>query len=144
MACVRANAATEATPVTLFELRDVRLLDGPFKARRTWTTDTSWRTTRTDYSPVPSRGRLPAKAKPYGNWESMGLDGHTAGHYLSALAMMYASTGDAELKRRLDHMVAELAECQNASGDGYVGGVPNGKALWDDVAAGRLKVTPFA
>ena len=51
---------------------------------------------------------LPLKAERYGNWESSGLDGHIGGHYLSALAMMYESTGDAELKKRLDYMVNEL------------------------------------
>src|SRR5947207_1884619 len=34
----------------------------------------------------------------YGGWESEGLSGHTLGHYLSACAMMYASTGTEELK----------------------------------------------
>ena len=37
------------------------------------------------------------------------------GHYLSALSLMYASTGDAELKQRVDYLVAGLAECQSNS-----------------------------
>src|SRR5208282_4683865 len=68
-----------------------------------------------------------APRKPaYGNWESGGLDGHTAGHYLSALAFMSASGADTpagELCRRLDYVVSELERCQQASGDGYIGGV---------------------
>jgi hypothetical protein len=71
------------------------------------------------------------------------MDGHTAGHYVSRVAMMHASNGDGEFKRRLDYMVAELAECQKAGGDGYVGGVPRGRALWADVIAGRLNATGF-
>jgi DUF1680 family protein len=47
------------------------------------------------------------------------------------------------MKRRLDYMVAELAECQRGNGDGYVGGVPRSKELWQAVAAGQLKVTGF-
>ena len=46
---------------------------------------------------------LPAPGQPYGGWEEAksGLRGHvTGGHYLSALAMMYASTGDSRFKER--------------------------------------------
>jgi DUF1680 family protein len=43
-------------------------------------------------APFRREAGLPPKAQPYGNWESQGLDGHSAGHYLSALSMMYAST----------------------------------------------------
>ena len=85
---------------------------------------------------------LEAKAKPYGNWESSGLDGHTAGHYLSALATMIASgadTPEGELRRRLDYMVAELDRCQKASSDGYIGGVPGSRELWKAIAAGRVE-----
>ena len=86
----------------------------------------------------PRPGPTP-KAEQYPNWESTGLDGHTAGHYLTALAQAWAATGDAEVKRRLDYMVSELAECQRANGNGYVGGVPEGSKLWADVAAGRSR-----
>ena len=138
------NRPAGASNTKLFHLEDVRLLDGPFKHAQ----DVNRKYILAHdadrlLAPFRREAGLPAKAKPYGNWESMGLDGHSAGHYLSALAMMHASTGDAEFKRRLDHMVAELAECQKANGDGYVGGVPRGKALWADVAAGRLKPTGF-
>ncbi len=45
------------------------------------------------------------------------------GHYLSALSLMYASTGDAEFKRRVDESVAGLAECQsNAVSAGFHAG----------------------
>lgn len=128
----------------LFELQDVRLLDGPFKAAQD--VDHEYILTHDPdrlLAPFRREARLPKKAEPYGNWESMGLDGHTAGHYLSALAMMHAATGDAEMKRRLDYMVAELAECQRSNGNGYVGGVPGSKTLWAEVAAGNLKATGF-
>ncbi len=85
---------------------------------------------------------LEPKARPYGNWESSGLDGHTAGHYLSALATMIASGADTpanELRRRLDYMLGELDRCQRASPDGYLGGVPGSAELWKAVAAGRVE-----
>ena len=85
--------------------------------------------------PYRKEAGLPAKAKGYPNWE--GLDGHVAGHYLTALAMNYAATGDAQCKQRMEYMIAELKECErsnasvNASwGKGYVGGMPNSKAIW--------------
>ena len=51
-----------------------------------------------------NRFRLNAGLKPkdsiYGGWESLGVSGHSLGHYLSACAMMYASSGDQEFKKR--------------------------------------------
>ncbi len=86
---------------------------------------------------------LPLKADRYGNWESSGLDGHIGGHYLSALAMMYASTGNAELKQRLDYMIAELARCQEKNGNGYVGGIPQGKVFWERINKGDIDGSSF-
>ena len=51
---------------------------------------------------------LPVKGDVYGGWESSGLSGHSLGHYLSAISMAYASTGNAEFKKRLDYIVSEL------------------------------------
>ena len=86
---------------------------------------------------------LPLKAERYGNWESSGLDGHIGGHYLSALAMMYASTGNAELKQRLDYMIVELARCQAKNGNGYVGGIPQGKVFWERIHKGDIDGSSF-
>jgi DUF1680 family protein len=73
----------------------------------------------------------------------MGLDGHTAGHYLSALAQQ-AAQGDAEMARRLAGMVEAMAQCQRANGDGYVGGVPGGRILWDRIASGDFQAESFS
>ena len=54
----------------------------------------------------------------YTNWENTGLDGHIGGHYLSALSMMYASTGDKELLNRVNYFVTQLKKCQDANGNG--------------------------
>lgn len=86
---------------------------------------------------------LPLKAERYGNWESSGLDGHIGGHYLSALAMMYASTGNAELKQRLEYMISELARCQAKNGNGYVGGIPQGKVFWERINKGDIDGSSF-
>lgn len=139
----RADIPTPATPAALPPLAAVRLLDGPFtaavKANQKYLL--ALEPDRL-LAPYFREAGLEAKAKPYGNWESSGLDGHTAGHYLSALATMIASgadTPEGELKRRLDYMVSELGRCQNASSNGYVGGVPGSSELWKAIAAGRVE-----
>jgi DUF1680 family protein len=66
------------------------------------------------------------------------------GHYLSALALMYASTGDAEILRRLNYFVAELKRAQQANGNGYVGGIPEGSKAWQDLANGKLHADNFS
>ncbi len=54
---------------------------------------------------------------PLGGWDEPGglLRGHSTGHYISALALAYGSTGDAEIKAKLDEMVHELRELQKLS-----------------------------
>ncbi len=124
-------------------LTSVRLLTGPYadaaKASRTYLLALE---PNRLLAPYLREAGLEAKAKSYGNWESSGLDGHTAGHYLSALSTMIASgadTPDGELKSRLDYMVSELDRCQKAWTNGYVGGIPGSRALWNSVAAGRVE-----
>src|SRR5476651_2344102 len=123
-----------------FPLQDVKLLPGMFK-------DAEYTDLRYMMALKPDRllapylreAGLKPKAESYTNWENTGLDGHIGGHYLSALAMMYASTGDQQMHDRLDYMIAELKRCQDANGNGYVGGVPGSKALWTAVMAGDVK-----
>jgi len=65
---------------------------------------------------------LQPKAEPYGGWDGPGrnLSGHIAGHYLSAVSLMYAATGDVRFKERADYIVSELKEVQEKNGDGYL------------------------
>jgi DUF1680 family protein len=134
VASVRADApamkaARSAEP---FPLADVRLLDGPFR-------DAMLRDQKYLLSLDPDRllrnfrvnVGLPTDAKPYGGWEAPNceLRGHSLGHYLSALSLMYASTGDAEFKQRADYIVGVLAQCQSnapAAGfhEGYLSAFP--------------------
>jgi DUF1680 family protein len=67
---------------------------------------------------------LQPKGELYGGWEAKGIAGHTLGHYLTALSQQYAATGDARFRERVAYVVRELAECQRAYGDGYVGALP--------------------
>ena len=110
-----------------FDLRDVRLLDGPFKSAMeldhqyllSLDADRLLRNFRVTAG-------LPTSAKPLGGWEAPDgeLRGHFVGHYLSACALMYRSTGDEKLKTKADYIVAELAKCQQAMGSGYLSAFP--------------------
>jgi uncharacterized protein len=64
--------------------------------------------------------------QPYGGWEEpkCELRGHSIGHYLSACARVIAQTGDPELKKHADYVVAELAKCQAKLGGGYLSAFP--------------------
>jgi len=108
-----------------FDLKHVRLLDGPFKKAmerdRKYLHDLdSDRLLRM----FRITAGLPSSAKPLGGWEKRELRGHTMGHYLSACALMYASTGDEKLKAKADAIVMELAKCQKAFGNGYLSAFP--------------------
>ena len=133
-----------AQPRQSFHLSDVRLLESPFlhaqELNKKYLLEL-----RADrlLAPFLREAGLPAKAESYTNWENTGLDGHIGGHYLSALALMYAATGDALIKERLDYMIGELKRCQDASGNGYIGGVPGSSAMWAEVASGNIRAQSF-
>jgi DUF1680 family protein len=95
---------------------------------------------------------LPAKGEIYGGWEGDTIAGHTLGHYLSALVVMYEQTGDAECRRRADYIVAELARAQAKRGTGYVGAlqrkrkdgkVVDGEEIFGEVMKGEIRSGGF-
>jgi len=141
--------AQSGNKLDAFDLKDVRLLDGPFKQAEQVDIDYILEMDVDRLlAPFLVEAGLPAKEPYYPNWEIIegehwGLSGHIGGHYLSALAMMYASTGDERMKDRLDYMVKELKRAQKANGNGYVGGVPDGKAMWDEIKAGNIRAGGF-
>lgn len=94
-------------------------------------------------APYRKEAGLSPKAENYPNWENTGLDGHIGGHYISALSLMYASTGDAKIKQRLDYMIDELDRCQNTSSNGYLSGVPSGKKIWKEISEGNIRASGF-
>ncbi|WP_348823128.1 glycoside hydrolase family 127 protein [Flavobacterium aestuarii] len=127
-----------------FNLKQVRLKEGPFKNAQD--VDLKYILELNPdrlLAPYLIASGIPTKVDRYDNWESIGLDGHIGGHYLSALSMMYASTGNTELKNRLDYMLSELERCQEKNGNGYVGGVPNGKVFWDRIHNGDIDGSGF-
>jgi DUF1680 family protein len=128
-----------------FALNEVRLLPGPFKEAmdRDLKYMLSLDNDRLLHSFRLNAG-LPSSAKPYGGWEKPDgeLRGHTVGHFLSACAFMYASTGDARIKSRADSLVTELAKCQLALGPrGYLSAFP--EEFFDRVEATRAVWAPY-
>ncbi len=95
-------------------------------------------------APFLREAGLEPKADSYTNWENTGLDGHTAGHYISALSMYYASTSDPKAKEMLEYALAELDRVQKANGNGYIGGVPGSDALWAEIKAGKINAGSFS
>jgi uncharacterized protein len=84
---------------------------------------------------------LPARADVYtgsGWWENS--VGRMLGHYLSACSMYVKSTGAQEFQRRQDYIVGELATCQKANGDGYVGGIPDSRRIFREISAGNIYI----
>lgn len=131
--------------IDYFDLCDVRLLPSPFKQAEQLDLNYLLELDANRLlAPFLREAKLPSLAESYGNWENTGLDGHIGGHYISALSYMYASTGDARIKARLDHMINTLKRCQDTNGDGYIGGVPDGRALWEDVRQGKINAGGFS
>lgn len=128
-----------------FPLSDVRLLDGPFKhAEQLDVKYILEMDVDRLLAPYLREAGLKPKAESYGNWENTGLDGHIGGHYLSALSMMYASTGDKRIKERMEYMISEFKRCQDNTPDGYLGGVPGSTELWKNIAQGKIDAGSFS
>ena len=119
----------KATPKVLsFDLKAVKLLESPFlenqKREEKWLLSL-------DNNRLLHTFRLNAgiasKAKPLGGWEApdVELRGHSTGHVLSGLALMYASTGEVIFKLKGDSLVTELKKVQDALDQkGYLGAFP--------------------
>ncbi len=86
---------------------------------------------------------LTPKDSLYECWESLGVSGFTLGHYLSALALTYATTGEQQYKQKAQYIVDELLTCQKARGDGYVGAIPEQDRIFDEVASGKIRSQGF-
>jgi DUF1680 family protein len=134
-----------------FDLADVVLGDSPFRQAQE-------RDARYLLQLEPDRllhnfrvnASLKPKAPVYGGWESVEpwiairCHGHTLGHYLSACSLMFAATGGARFRQRVDYIVAELHGCQVASKSGLICAFPDGKAPLDNIrSANRFVGVPW-
>ena len=131
-----------------FSLNDVKLLESRFhdNLRR----DSAWLASlsadrlvhsfRTTAGVSAGREGGYMTVKKLGGWESLDceLRGHTTGHVMSALALMYAATNDQAMKAKGDSIVHALKIVQDAHGNGYIGAFPEelinrnirGESVW--------------
>ena len=130
--------------VSYFPLQDVKLLESPFlQAQQTDLHYIMAMEPDRLIAPFLREAGLTPKAPSYTNWENTGLDGHIGGHYISALSMMYAATGDTAIYNRLNYMLAELHRAQQAVGTGFIGGTPGSLQLWKEIKAGNIRAGGF-
>jgi len=134
-----------AEPLAAFGLEQVQLLEGPFRHA----TDLNLQSLL-HYQPdrLLSRFRteagLPPKAAPYEGWEGQSLAGHSLGHHLSACALMYKTSGNPQLLKRVAYIVDELAVIQQANGGGYLGAFSGGKRIFEEeIAKGNIRSQGF-
>jgi DUF1680 family protein len=119
---VRPVADKVAWKAQAFPMEDVRLLPGLFlemmETNRGYLY--SLPNDRLAYNFRVTAG-IPTDATPLGGWEEPTglLRGHYVGHYLSACALLYGSTGDKEILAKANDLVTILAACQQK--DGYLG-----------------------
>src|SRR2546430_2197708 len=130
----RADAVVKARPLPLSA---VRLQGGPLKHAQEL--DASYLLALEPDRMLAyyrDRAGLRPKAEPYGGWDGDGrnLTGHIAGHYLSAVSLMWSATGDPRFKQRADHI--ELKHVEDAHREGLLRGLQGGRAALDDVFPG--------
>ncbi len=125
--------------VEAFNLRQVRITDGPFKHAIELNREYLL---QLEPDRLLSRYRqyagLEPKADHYKGWEEQGISGHTLGHYISACSMMAAATGDSRFNERTAYIVDELELCQQADGTGLISGIPRGKEIFQEVKEGKI------
>ncbi|MFN3808426.1 beta-L-arabinofuranosidase domain-containing protein, partial [Asticcacaulis sp.] len=94
---------------------------------------------------------LDPKGDVYGGWEARGIAGHSLGHYLSALSLMYAQTGKPEFRDRAAYVLSELKTVQAKQDDGYAGGTTvgrngqevDGKVVYEELRRGDIRTAGF-
>lgn len=140
-----ADARSSADLLSPFPLSSVRLLGGIFKEASEANAKylDSLSVDRLLHSFRLTAG-INSSAAPFGGWElpTCELRGHFAGgHYLSAVALAYASSGNSVLRDRGDAVVSGLAACQKAHGNGYLSAFP--ADLFGRLAKGAPVWAPF-
>ena len=131
----------------LFPQGAVRLLEGPFKTMQD--VDHAY-LMRLEPDRLLAQFRVEAglepKAKPYGGWEApaqpgktWSLAGHSLGHYLSALSLMYRMTDDYRLKERVAYLASGLKECQDKRRDGSLVAFPYARELEADIRSNKVE-----
>ncbi|MGP4014912.1 glycoside hydrolase family 127 protein [Saccharopolyspora sp. 5N708] len=130
--------AGSTAPIRPFTLNQVALGPGLFQQKRdlmkNFIRHYDHRRFLVLFNNTAGRPNPPGLAVP-GGWEDGGLlSGHWAGHYLTALAQSHVDQDEQVFKDKLDWMVGELGECQDALmgktvHPGYLGALPEDVVL---------------
>jgi DUF1680 family protein len=125
-----------------FDLSDIKLLDSRFKENME--RDGKWLLSIDNKRLLHSwrvNAGMSTNGRSLGGWEGLDVElrGHSLGHVLSGLALMYASTGEISYKSKADSLVSALAEIQEVINQGgYISAFPQnlvnraieGKPVW--------------
>jgi DUF1680 family protein len=125
-----------------FDLSDIKLLDSRFKENME--RDGKWLLSIDNKRLLHSwrvNAGMSTYSRSFGGWEGLDVElrGHSLGHVLSGLALMYASTGEIAYKSKADSLVSALAEIQKVLNQGgYLSAFPQnlvnrvieGKPVW--------------
>ena len=125
-----------------FDLSDIKLLDSRFKENME--RDGKWLLSIDNKRLLHSwqvNAGMATNGRSFGGWEGLDVElrGHSLGHVLSGLALMYASTGEIAYKSKADSLVSALAEIQKVLNQGgYLSAFPQnlvnrvieGKPVW--------------
>ena len=96
---------------------------------------------------LPMADHTGAPTEPYPNWESTGLDGHMAGHALSAYVAFAQTTDLPEFARRAASLVRGMRECQEHMQGlmrGFIGGVPGAVEVFQRIGRGEVQSQAFS
>lgn len=125
-----------------FDLSDIKLLDSRFKENME--RDGKWLLSIDNKRLLHSwrvNAGMSTNGRSFGGWEGLDVElrGHSLGHVLSGLALMYVSTGEIAYKSKADSLVSSLAEIQKVLNQGgYISAFPQnlvnraieGKPVW--------------
>lgn len=120
-----------------FAFDQVQLLDGP--ARPYLNSSAAWLLSLQEdkfLAPFRQFAGLPRIADNY-----VATGPATTGHYLSALSLMFAVTGNQAFRVKVERIVSEMAACQRAVGTGDIPDSP--VELWDQVARGDIRASRY-
>ncbi|GBR10206.1 glycoside hydrolase family 127 protein [Asaia siamensis] len=149
---VEADAMKGGPRLTALPMHQVRLLPSPWQQAQTVNAAYLMRLEPDRLlHHYRSQAGLAPKGAAYGGWESDTIAGHTLGHYLSALSLHHAQTGDAAFRARVAYITAELALCQARDPSGYIGGFTSrqqnkilpGKIVFEQIRLGQIHSTGF-
>ncbi len=126
-----AGEPAAQTPLAEFDYAAVQLTGGPLKQQYD-RVHASYLNLDNDrlLRPYRERAGLPAPGAPMGGWYGHNgfIPGHSLGQYISGLARIGKTTGDADCQAKVRELVEGFAATVKASGTVYAG--PNAQNVW--------------